>query len=168
MHYSRTRAMWSAALSAFMMAGAVRAQSATAQATANVVTPLSIAATAPLAFGAVYQGVAKTVANNAATSGRATISGFGTSQIRLTFTFPAVLTNGANTMPINQYSVRINGINDITGGQVFSLVSGSALIGPLTAGNAFLWIGGRVQPTATQAFGPYTGSIVLSAVYTGL
>ncbi|MCC7052589.1 MAG: hypothetical protein IT355_04935 [Gemmatimonadaceae bacterium] len=153
---------------ALLVAGTMRAQSATTQATATVVTPLVVTGIAPLAFGVVYQGVSKTIANNAASSGRLRVTGFGTSQIRLTVTLPAVLTNGASTMPINQYSVRINGVNNIAGGQVFSLVSGNSLVGPLTAGNVYLWVGARVQPSASQAFGSYAGSLVLTAVYTGL
>ena len=157
-----------ALVAAWLVAGAVRAQSATTQATATVGTALTVTAVAPLAFGTVFRGVNKTIANNAASSGRAMITGLGTSQIRITFTFPASLANGANTMPINQYSVRINGVNNIAGGQQFNLVTGQALIGPLTAGSVFMWFGARVQPSATQAVGNYTGAIVLNAAYTGL
>lgn len=157
-----------ALLGALLVAGSLQAQSATSQVTATVGTALTVSALAPLQFGTVFRGISKTIANNAAESGRAMITGVGTSQIRITFTFPANLVNGASTMPINQFSIRINGANDITGGQQFNLVTGQALIGPLTAGSVFMWFGARVQPGGAQALGAYTGNIVVAAAYTGL
>lgn len=157
-----------ALLGAMLVAGSLRAQSATSQVTATVGTALTVVANAPLDFGMVFRGIAKTIANNSTSSGKATINGLGTSQIRITYTFPATLSNGAATMPINQFSVRINTVDNINTGQQFSLVSGNALIGPLTAGAAYMWFGARVQPSATQAVGTYTGSIIVAAAYTGL
>jgi hypothetical protein len=144
-----------------------RAQSATTTATAAVVTPLVVAGTAPLAFGTVFQGVNKTIAFSDATSGRLNLSGFGTSQVALTLTLPPALTSGANSMPINRYRVRVNGTNATAGATLIATTSGTYNRN-LVAGQLFLFIGGRVQPAATQAFGSYSGSIVLAAAYTGL
>ena len=155
------------AVMALLAAGTGRAQSSTATATAAVLTPLVVAGTAPLAFGTVFQGVNKTVAFNATTSGRLNISGFGTSQVALTITLPPALTSGANSMPINQYRVRVNGTNTTPGATLIATASGTYNRN-LVAGQLFMFIGGRVQPTATQAFGGYSGSIVLAAAYTGL
>ncbi len=146
----------------------LRAQSATVAASATVVTPLTVTGTAPLAFGIVFQGVNKTIQFNNASSGRMSLSGFGTSQVALTFTLPPTLSNGVSTMPINQYRVRVNAVNTAAGATRIFLTSGVPVNRNLVAGNLYFFIGGRVQPTATQAGGSYTAPIVLTAAYTGL
>jgi hypothetical protein len=143
-------------------------QSATVQATANVVTPLVVTGTANLAFGNVFQGVNKVVAFSDATSGRFSVAGFGTSQVAMTFTLPATLASGANTMPIDTYDIRANGTNVTAGATALTVTSGVPVNSNLVAGNLFLFVGGRVVPAAAQAQGAYTGSIVLAAAYTGL
>jgi hypothetical protein len=146
----------------------VRAQSASIAATATVVTPLAVTGTAALAFGNVFQGVSKTIAHGDATSGRFSLTGFGTSQVALTFTLPATLASGTNTMPINNYDIRVNGTNAPATASALTVVSGTAVNTNLVAGNLFVFVGGRVVPAAAQAAGAYTGSIVLAAAYTGL
>ncbi len=147
----------------------VQAQTtANVAATASVVTPLVVTGTAPLAFGNVFQGVNKTVTAIDATSGRFGITGFGTSQVALTFTLPTDLTSGANNLPIDSWDVRSNGTNATAGSTAFAVTSGSPALRNLVANNLFLFVGGRVVPGATQAAGSYSGSIVLAAAYTGL
>ncbi len=143
-------------------------QSATVQATANVVTPLVVTGTANLAFGNVFQGVNKVVAFSDATSGRFSVAGFGTSQVAMTFTLPTTLASGANTLPIDTYDIRANGTNVTAGATALTVTSGVPVNSNLVAGNLFLFVGGRVVPAAAQATGAYTGSIVLAAAYTGL
>ena len=158
-------------IAAFAMVGAanlLHAQSASIAATATVVTPLTVTGTQALAFGNVFQGVNKTVAFGDATSGRFSLTGFLSSQVALTFTLPATLSSGANTLPINTYDVRVNGTNSTTGTTALTVVSGTPVNSNLVAGNLFVFVGGRVQPAAAQASGAYTGSIVLAAAYTGL
>jgi len=149
-------------------AGIAQAQSASIQATATVVTPLTVTGSAPLAFGNVFQGVNKTVAATDAASGRFALTGFQTLQVALTFTLPTTLTSGANSLPIDQYDVRVNGTNSTTGTTTLAVTSGTPVNSNFVAGNLFVFVGGRVQPAAAQAAGAYTGSIVLSAAYTGL
>lgn len=158
-------------LAAMAMSCAVsvaQAQSATAASTATVVTPLVVTGTAPLAFGVVFPGINKTVLFNAASSGRISLSGFGNSQVSLTFTLPTALSNGGATMPINNYRVRANGTNVTAGATRIFVTSGVAVNRNLVNGTLFLFIGGRVQPAAAQAGGSYTAPIVLAAAYTGL
>jgi hypothetical protein len=157
-----------AALALSGAGGVVRAQSALVASTATVVTPLVVTGTAPLAFGVVFQGIARTIRFNDATSGRISLSGFGNSQVSLTFTLPTTLSNGASAMPINNYRVRANGTNVTAGATRIIVTSGVPVNRNLVSGNLFLFIGGRVQPTAAQAFGSYTAPIVLAAAYTGL
>lgn len=147
----------------------VQAQTtANVAATATVVTPLVVTGTAPLAFGNVFQTVNKTVAATDAASGRFGITGFGTSQVALTFTLPANLTSGGNNLPIDQWDVRSNGTNAPATATAFTVVSGTPVNRNLVANSLFLFVGGRVVPGAAQAAGAYTGSIVLAAAYTGL
>lgn len=142
--------------------------SATVQATATVVTPLAVTAGQALAFGNVFQGVNKTVNAIDATSGRFSITGFGTSQVALTFTLPTNLASGGNNLPIDTWDVRVNGTNTTTGTTALSVTSGTAVNSNLVAGNLFVFVGGRVVPAAAQAAGAYAANIVLAAAYTGL
>jgi hypothetical protein len=159
---------FASALALTITVNAAQAQSASINATASVITPLVVTGVAPLNFGIVIQGVAKTIAWNNAASGRLSIAGFGASQLALTFTLPPTLSNGATTMPINQYRIRGNGTNTTAGATRIFLTSGVPVNRNLVAGNLFVFVGGRVQPTVTQQPGVYTASVILSAAYTGL
>lgn len=147
---------------------ALQAQSASISATATVVTPITVTGSAPLAFGNVFQGVNKTVAFGDATSGRFALTGNANSQVALTFTLPTTLVNGVNTLPINTYDIRVNGTNSTTGTTALTVVSGTPVNSNFVSGSLFVFVGGRVQPSVSQAQGNYTGSIVLAAAYTGL
>ena len=157
-----------AALAALLVPAVAQAQSANVLATATVVTPLVVTGSAPLAFGNVFQGVNKSILFSDATSGRFSITGFGTSQVAMTFTLPGSLASGANTLPIDTWDVRSNGTNSTLGTTALTVVSGTPVNANLVANNLFLFVGGRVVPAAAQAAGAYTGSIVLAAAYTGL
>jgi hypothetical protein len=157
-----------AALALFLAASAAQGQSATIAVTATVVTPITVTGSAPLAFGNVFQGVNKTVAFSDATSGRFALTGYLNSQVALTFTLPATLTSGANSLPINTYDVRVNGTNSTAGTTALTVTSGTPVLSNFVSGSLFVFVGGRVQPGAAQAQGAYTGTIVLAAAYTGL
>ena len=145
-----------------------QAQSASINATATVVTPLTVTGSAPLAFGNVFQGVNEIVAHSDANSGRFSVTGFGTSQVALTFTLPTNLSSGANTLPINTWDIRSNGTNVVAGATAMTVTSGTPVNANLVGGNLFLFVGARVTPSLTQAQGAYTAPIVLAAAYTGL
>ena len=151
-----------------VVAGTAHGQSATIAATATVVTPITVTGAAPLAFGSVFQGINKTILFSDATSGRFSLTGYLNSQVSMTFTLPATLSSGANTMPINTYDVRVNGTNSTTGTTTLVVTSGTPVLSNFVAGALFVFVGGRVQPTAAQAQGTYIGTIVLAAAYTGL
>ncbi len=158
-----------AALAAILSVPALaHGQSANVSATATVVTPLVVTGNANLAFGNVFQGVNKTVPFSDATSGRFSITGFGTSQVAMTFTLPTNLINGANNLPIDSWDIRSNTTNVTAGATAMTVTSGVPVNGNLAVGNLFLFVGGRVLPAVAQLAGSYTGSIVLAAAYTGL
>ncbi len=157
-----------AAVAAILAPAFAHAQSANVSATATVVTPLVVTGGANLAFGNVFQGVNKTVPFSDAASGRFSITGFGASQVALTFTLPTNLVNGANNLPIDTWDIRSNATNVTAGASTLTVTSGTPVNANLAAGNLYLFVGGRVVPAAAQAAGSYTGSIVLAAAYTGL
>lgn len=147
----------------------VRAQAATMQATATVSTPMAVTGLGPLTFGTVYPGVPKTVAYNQTTSGRFRIIGNNGATISITLAFPAVLRT-ATLVPltVGAWDVRQNNNNSAGGATVLPVVNGVPLVHVLhPSGRMHLFIGGRVTPTATQAAGSYTGTITLTAAYTG-
>ncbi len=129
-------------------ASAVQAQSnnASITATASVQTPINVVGAQQLNFGNVFPGVNKTVAATDLTNaGRFDVTGQASTPVTLSFTLPATLSSGANTMPIDTYT----GISALTSAQV-----GGVAFNPVTGANPtlsgtgalFVWIGARVTP----------------------
>ena len=148
-------------------ASAVQAQtnSASITATANVQTPINVVGANALAFGNVFPGVNKTVAATDLTNaGRFDVTGQNSTPVTLSFTLPATLSSGANTMPIDTYT-GISALNSAqTGGVGFNPVTGAS---PTLSGTGalFVWIGARVTPATNQAQGVYTANVTMTVVY---
>lgn len=149
-------------------ATAAQAQSGSIQATATVQTPMTVTGTAPLAFGNVFPGLPKTVAADAATSGRFTIAGQTGAEVSITFpSLPTNLTFGLNNLPIGTWTGQHNNTN-ATGGPGFTPSAAPELaVLDATTGNQFVFVGATVTPGAAQAAGSYTGTIIMNVVYTG-
>src|SRR5215475_13627112 len=98
----RTATLFSAVTAVTLSLGAasLQAQSATIQATATVLSAITVTGT-NLAFGNVTPGVNKTIAITDAGAGVFAVTKAAASSVALTFTLPTVL-NGpsASTMPI--------------------------------------------------------------------
>src|SRR6267378_349331 len=74
-------------------------------ATASVQTPIDVVGAQNLNFGNVFPGVNKTVAvTDLVNAGRFDVSGQVNTPVTLSFTLPATLSFGANTMPIVGYT----------------------------------------------------------------
>jgi hypothetical protein len=153
----------------------VRAQeSAIIQATATVLSSLTIVGSNNLQFGSVTPGVSKSV--DKATIGFAgewQISGAGSAEISLDFTLPPalLLIDSTVTMPI-VFSNTDASWDDGTGGGQTAPVGDLNPLGPgaerLGAGGTMtVWIGGTVNPSLTQTGGDYAADIVLTVAYTG-
>jgi spore coat protein U-like protein len=145
-------------------------QTNTINATATVVTPLSVASVNSLAFGTVYPGVNKAVDYDDATNGgKFSVAGYAGAQVTLSFTLPPTLAGPAGaTLPIDTWSAYHNTANDATsGGTTFD----PSLAGPTTAlsgsGNLYVFLGARVTPAPTQAAGAYTSTVTMTVAYTG-
>lgn len=164
----RTVSTLSLVVTALVLCGTVaQAQSnnASITATANVQTPINVLGAQQLDFQNVFPGVNKTVAaSDLANAGRFDVTGQATAPVTLSFTLPASLSDGSNTMPIASYT----GIHALLGTQVGG-VSFTPSAGASTSlgatGLLFVWLGAQVQPATNQAQGTYTGTITMTVVY---
>lgn len=158
----------SLAVAALVLTGtALQAQTnnASITATASVQTPINVVGAQQLNFGNVFPGVNKTVAaTDLANAGRFDVTGQANTPVTLSFTLPATLSSGGNTMPIVSYTGVHAQNNAQTGGSGFAPASGATptLNG---AGALWVWVGAQVQPATNQAAGVYTGSVVMTVVY---
>src|SRR6266540_4648602 len=120
-------------------------------ATASVQTPINVVGAQQLNFGNVFPGVNKTVAATDLTNaGRFDVTGQASTPVTLSFTLPATLSSGANTMPIDTYT-GIHADNSAqTGGVAFNPVTGATPTLSATGG-LFVWVGARVVPATHQA-----------------
>ncbi len=120
------------------------------------------------------RGVAKTVVQNTAAAGKVRVAGTANAFTQIRFTLPTQLPNiqavpGIN-MPISfaANSARWRRTNDSPGGgTTFNPAVGvnNARFG--NAGNPyfFVYLGGTVTPSPTQAPGIYQGTIILTITY---
>ncbi|MFZ1684806.1 MAG: DUF4402 domain-containing protein [Candidatus Zixiibacteriota bacterium] len=146
-------------------------------ASATVLATLSVTATSPLAFGTVYQGVAKVIPKNDANAGVFTLSGQATSQVTIYMQMPEYLQG-----PGNDRMVVAFGTTDIQ-------IDTTANVNPATPGaggyanrdphnlptvtlraldgSAHVFLGGKVIPSVNQAAGAYSADIVVTVAYNG-
>ena len=159
----------SLAVLALAVIGAAAAQAqtnnATISATATVQTPINVLGAQALAFGNVFPGVNKAVpATDLTNAGRFDVTGQLSTPVNLSFSLPATLSSGANTMPIDTYT-GVHALNSAqTGGVAFNPVTGAS---PTLSGTGglFVWIGARVVPATNQAQGVYTANVTMTVVY---
>ncbi len=157
---------------------------ATGSVTATVVTPLTVTATSPLAFGIVYQGVPKSVGKNSADAAVFDIAGQANADLLLYLSLPEYLgtASGDDRMTV----VFPDNVCDIDTGLVaqpgdptsfasgwqgedphnlMGVAGGTPSLGD--AGFCAIYIGGRVIPTLDQTAGSYTADIILTVAYDG-
>jgi spore coat protein U-like protein len=139
----------------------------TITASATVQTPLSVIELQDLAFGDVLPGVNKTVLPGDASAGRLSISGEAGKEVSVDFgTLPTALASSGSTMPITFGSGsagygQFSGVVDNT----FDPASGTSQF--LLGGDLYLFLGGTVQPPASQAAGIYSADVTVTVNYTG-
>lgn len=157
-----------AVLALVISASAVQAQTnnASITATATVQTPINVLGAQALSFGNVFPGVNKTVAATDLTNaGRFDVTGQASTPVTLSFTLPATLSSGANTMPIDTYTgIRADDAAQTLGAVLFSPGASNAATLSGT-GTMFVWVGARVVPATNQAQGVYTASVTMTVVY---
>ena len=151
---------------------------AVGQITATVQAVLAVTATNALAFGSVYQGVPKSVANNTASAAVFTIGGESGSGISMYLQLPAYLATATGddrlvvAFGTTDASIDTTANTDPTafgsGWQnqnPYSLPTATVVGSP--ANQTALFLGGSVYPTVDQAAGAYTGDIILTVAYNG-
>ena len=159
-----------AVVAAMIVPTAAFAVTGTVQATASVLTPLTVSTDLrALDFGDVFPGVNKSIAFGDATSGKWDIAGALGAEIQLTFTLPANLSDGGNNLPISFGATDAAYFaTDVVGSAVaFDPSAGSTENLDGAAGTGFVWLGGTVAPTPAQPAGVYSATVSLDVVYTG-
>ena len=148
--------------------------SASLSVTARVVAPMSMTVTHALDFGKLLTSTTKTIAPNAATSGRFEIVGQGGSAISVTLTMPGSLTPTSGTnLPVTGWNYIASDTPALTGTAVAFTANGSAPI-PLTlealAGTAKMYfgLGATISPNSLAATTAYTATGQITAAYTDL
>lgn len=143
------------------------AASATANATANVVTPITIAKNTDLRFGKFSPGITTGTVLIATGGGRTATGGVSLSALdaggaaSFTVTGDTVATY-AITLPTNGTVTITNGANSMA---VNDFVSNPSGTGTLTAGTQNLSVGATLSVGANQAAGSYTGTFQVSVDY---
>lgn len=139
-------------------------------ATARVVTPITLTGGADLNLGAILAGGTNTVLAGDANSGEFVVTGSSGAGIDLAWVLPTLLVNGANNLDIDTYTMirgdnatRASAITDniATGGPV-------AQTATLGAGNYNIYIGADVTDSGPlEPAGVYTALIDLTVSYNG-
>lgn len=154
---------------------AAQGQTTTTNVTALVPgVPITFLNIQDLNFATVTRGVPKTVLRNTAAAGKVRVSGESNAFAQISFTLPTQLPNiqalpGVN-MPIS-FAANSAGWNrdtdDPGGGTAFNPAVGvnNARFGPPPRPYIYVYLGGTVSPTVTQAPGVYQGSIILTITY---
>ena len=156
----------SVVLATFCMAAPLAAQnSASANVTATVQQPITVTKNNDLSFGSVFPGLDKPIAVTAGGAAKFTVAGQASTPVNLTFTLPATIANGGNTLPIASWTGH-HATTDVTSGGTTFTPSASATAATLSGtGGLFVYVGETAQPTVTQAGGSYSGSMTMTVVY---
>lgn len=139
---------------------------ASIQATAQVQQPINVSGARDLAFGNVFPGVNKSIPVTDPNSGRFDVTGQASANVQLTFSLPATLSDGTNSMPIATYAGHWNQTNSPVGGTGFtpSAAPTNAQLHAVT-GEIYVFVGASVSPATNQPAGLYTGSLSMTVVY---
>ena len=166
------------AMSFLMVTSVVAQDVAVGQATATVQTPLTVTATAALAFGTIFQGVPVSVAETNASAGIFTMTGQAGSGISLFLQLPEYMSTatGDDRMVI-VFSTTDCAIDTTANADPTTFGSGWAnenpfnlpsgvIIGTLST-QTVLFLGGQVRPSVDQTSGAYTADVILTVAYNG-
>jgi len=158
----RTSALAAGLLALTATAG--QAQTGSIQATATVLSAITVTGATPLAFGNVTPGVNKTV--GVVGGGRFDLVGQAGANVNIAFTLPTQLTSGGNNLPIGTWTGYHNTTNNATTGGVAFVPSAAVTPSAFSAGGTlWVFVGATVSPAAAQAAGSYTGTVQLTAAY---
>lgn len=164
----RTATALSAVLAAGLTVGVATAEaqnSASIQATATVLSAITVTAGNDLQFGNVTPGVNRTVAIADAGAGRFDVAKAASSGVTLSFTLPTDLSSGSDLLPIGTWTGGWNTSQTPAGATTFT-PSAAGTNTAATAGTALhVYVGATVSPAAAQPAGAYSGNVTMSVVY---
>jgi len=158
----------SAVLAAGFSSGAATLQAQTSadiQATATVLSAVTVTAGNDLQFGNVTPGVAKTIGIADAGAGRFDVTKAANEGVTLSFTLPTDLTSGANTLPIGSWTGGWNTSATPAGATTFTPSAGGTNTAATAGTTVSVYVGATVTPAGAQAAGGYTGDVTMSVVY---
>lgn len=167
----RKLTMTAIAAALLALPGAAAAQSsASVQAFATVLAPISVTSQQNLQFGEVIPGFASTVAPADAGAGRFLLSGGDLLEVTLDFgTLPTALdhTVTASTLPLS-FGGGSAGVGTLATAVDASFDPSSVFTTNLSGtGGLYVFLGGTVTPDVAQEAGDYTGTVTLTVAYTG-
>lgn len=136
--------------------------------------PITFVNLQQLDFALVTRGVPKTVPRNTAAAGKVRVAGESNAFAQIRFTLPTQLPNIQALPGIDMaiaFAANSAGWNrdtdDPGGGTAFDPAVGvnNARFGPPPRPYFYVYLGGTVSPTVSQAPGVYQGSIILTITY---
>jgi hypothetical protein len=145
-------------------AATANAQSSNIQATATVLTAITVTGT-DLAFGNVTPGVNKTIAITDAGTGKFTVTKAAASSVSLSFTLPTNLVSGGNNLPIGTWTGGFNNTADVPASATTFTPSATPTVVPSGGASLWVYVGATVSPGAAQAAGSYAGTVTMSIAY---
>jgi hypothetical protein len=139
----------------------------TINATATVLSSITVASGANLVFGNVTPGVNKTVAATGAGAGRYDVNAATSTPVSLTFTLPGTLVSGGNNLTINTWTGYWNTTNSQSGGTAFTPSAAATTATTAASGTTtlYVFVGATVAPTGGQAAGNYSAAVTMGVVY---
>ena len=139
--------------------------SANASVTADVQQPLVVTKTADLVFGAVYPGMNKAIAVTDGGAAKFTVGGQASANVNVTFTLPATIASGGNTLTIASWTGLHNTTNSSASGTSFTPSASATSTAIPAGGTLYVFVGATAQPAANQAAGSYSGTMTMTVVY---
>ncbi len=132
--------------------------------------PLNVSGGQSLTFGTIFGGVPATVPRtDAARAGEFQITGAKSTPVRITFTLPAALSLGGQTVPV-QFASGDGGVS--ASGTIGTATAFDPRV-PLTAtlsaqGRLYLYLGGTALAGTQAPAGTYAANITVNACYVGV
>ena len=144
------------------------AQTYPIQATATVLSPLNVTSS-NLVFGDVLRGVNKSIIPGDASSGKWVITGVSGKQVQFSIATPSDLSNTTSNYLLYSYSsTDCKWSTDVSGTPGTNFSPSTSTTASLSSGGMlYIFVGGTLKPTSSQAPGAYTGDVVLTIQYTG-
>lgn len=164
----RTATVLSALVAAgfgFGVATAEAQTSANIQATATVLSAVTVAAGNDLQFGNVTPGVDKTVGFADAGAGSFNVTKAANQGVTLSFTLPTDLSDGTNNLPIGTWTGGWNTTPTAAGATTFTPSAAGTNTAATVGTDIHVFVGATVSPGAGQVAGAYSGTVTMSVVY---